>query len=197
MIFGDECFHIRRSGVRLDQCSCVGDFVVSLIFGSYFYGSTTIRMSTRRLPVLLFVSRFECPFVSCCLLRSVPMVAEGVIYFVCVQWHISSMRLRGLSATLSAHGYVKGYSVDCFCPDISYILYMSVSCPSGLCLSASLPLVTSQARLESDVLEPQPGVTAGFAVCSRLWVFRTGIQWSLLSPVSRLGSALGLRLSSC
>ena len=38
---------------------------------------------------------------------------------------------------------------------------MSVSFPSGLCLSASLPLVTSQARLESDVLEPQPGVTAG------------------------------------
>ena len=28
--------------------------------------------------------------------------------------------------------------------------------------TASLPLVTSQARLESDVLEPQPGVTAGF-----------------------------------
>ena len=38
---------------------------------------------------------------------------------------------------------------------------MTVSCPSGLCLSASLPLVTSQARLESDVLDPQPGVTAG------------------------------------
>ena len=39
---------------------------------------------------------------------------------------------------------------------------MTVSCPSGRCLSASHPLVTSQARLESDVLEPQPGVTAGF-----------------------------------
>ena len=38
---------------------------------------------------------------------------------------------------------------------------MTVSCPSGLCLSASLPLVTSQARLESDVLDPQPGVTDG------------------------------------
>ena len=37
---------------------------------------------------------------------------------------------------------------------------MTASCPSGLCLSASLPLVTSRARLESDVLEPQPGVTA-------------------------------------
>ena len=50
--------------------------------------------------------------------------------------------------------------ITCF--DISYFYYMSVSCPSGLCFSASLPLITSQARLESDVLEPQPGVTAGF-----------------------------------
>ena len=64
---------------------------------------------------------------------------------------------------------------------------MSVSCPAGLCLSASLPLVTSQARLESDVLEPQPGVTAGFAACSRLWVVRTGILWSLLPSLNRLG----------
>ena len=64
---------------------------------------------------------------------------------------------------------------------------MSISCPSGLCLSASLPLVTSQARLESDVLEPQPGVTAGFAVCSRLWVVRTGILRSLLTSLNRLG----------
>ena len=31
------------------------------------------------------------------------------------------------------------------------------------------------------------------AVCPRLWLFRTGFQRSLLSPVSRLGSALGLR----
>ena len=69
VIFGDECFHIRRSGVRLVQCSCVGAFVVGLIiFGSYYYGSTTFRMSTRRLPVILFVSRFECSLypVVCC-----------------------------------------------------------------------------------------------------------------------------------
>ena len=38
---------------------------------------------------------------------------------------------------------------------------MSVSCSSGLCSLPSLPQVTSQARLESDVREPQPGVTAG------------------------------------
>ena len=64
---------------------------------------------------------------------------------------------------------------------------MSVSCPSGLCSLTSLPQVTSQARLESVVLEPQPGVTAGFAVCSRLWVVRTGILQSLLTSLNRLG----------
>ena len=85
VIFGDECFHIRRSGVRLDQCSCVGAFVIGLIiFGSDFYGSTTFRMSTRQLPVILFVSRFEYPFISCCLLHGVPIVAGGVFYFICV-----------------------------------------------------------------------------------------------------------------
>ena len=94
VIFGDECFHIRWSGVRLDQCSCVGAFIIGLIiFGSYFYSSTTFRMSTRRLPVLLFASCFECPFISCCSLRGVPMVAEGDIYFVCVHWHVSNIRL--------------------------------------------------------------------------------------------------------
>ena len=38
---------------------------------------------------------------------------------------------------------------------------MSVSCPSGLCSLTSLLQVTSQAWLESDVRDPQPGVTAG------------------------------------
>ena len=64
------------------------------------------------------------------------MVAEGEIYFVCMQWHVSnirlfhsfcesssSRRLRGLSANLTVRGYVKGYSVDCYCSDISYIHY--------------------------------------------------------------------------
>ena len=42
--------------------------------------------------------------------------------------------------------------------------------------AALLPLVTSLAILHCDVLEPQPGVTTVKAVCSWLWVFRTGIQ---------------------
>ena len=57
MFFGDECFSFRWSGVHLDQCSCIGALVVDLvIFGNYVYGSTTFRMSTRWLPVILFVS---------------------------------------------------------------------------------------------------------------------------------------------
>ena len=94
VFFGDECFIFRRSGVRLDQCSCISAYVVGLIiFGSYFYGSPTCRMSTRRLPVILFVSRIEYPFISCCLLRGVPVVAGGGFYFVCVLWHVSNLRL--------------------------------------------------------------------------------------------------------
>ena len=60
---------IRLCGVRLTQCSYVDAFVVDLVIhGCSFYGSTTFRMSTRRLPVILFVSRFECPLypVVCC-----------------------------------------------------------------------------------------------------------------------------------
>ena len=170
VFFGDECFNFRRYGVRLDQCSCIGAYVVGLIiFGRYFYGSTNCRMSTRWLPVILFVSRIEYPFISCCLLRGVPVVAGGGFYFVCVLWRVSNLSLINsllliiiLLPPPSAlrqprrSRLCSGLSVDCYCPDISYFHSMTVSCPSGLCLSASLPLVTSH------VLEPQSGVTVGF-----------------------------------
>ena len=133
VFFGDECFFFCRFGVRLDQCSCIGAYVVGLIiFGRYFYGSTTCRMSTRRLPVILFVSRIEYPFIFCCLLRRVPVVAGGAftlyayigmsvisdsLIVFCSSY--SSYCLRGPSANLATRGYVTGYSVDCYCPDIS------------------------------------------------------------------------------
>ena len=66
VFFGDECF-LFAGRVRLDQCSCIGAYVVGLIiFGSSFYGSYTFRMSTRRLPVILFVSRIHLYCVVCC-----------------------------------------------------------------------------------------------------------------------------------
>ena len=94
VFFGDMSFFFHRPGVRLDQCSCIGAYVVELIiFGRYFYGSATCKMSTGRLPVILFVSRIEYPFISCCLLRGVPVVAGGSFYFVCVHWHVRNIRL--------------------------------------------------------------------------------------------------------
>ena len=51
---------IRLYRVRLTQCSCVDVSSLDLIIhGCTLYGSSSSRMSTRRLPVILFVSRFE------------------------------------------------------------------------------------------------------------------------------------------
>ena len=131
VFFGDECLSFRQSGVCLDQCSCFGAFVVGLIiFGSHFYGSTTFRMSTRRLPVILFGSCLSIhfyPVVCCaeCLLWpeeaftlyayvGMSVIEDSLIVFCSSS---SSYRLRGLSADRTACGYVKGYSVNCCCPD--------------------------------------------------------------------------------
>ena len=84
--FGNECFIFRWSGVRITLCSDIDAYVVGfIIFGSSFCGSNIFRMSARRLPVILFLSRIEYPFISCCLLRGVPMVAGEDFYFVCVR----------------------------------------------------------------------------------------------------------------
>ena len=102
-------------------------------------------------------------------------MAGGGYYFVCVMSHVSNLRLVhslliiilllpppcALRSLLRTRLLFAVSSVTCYCTYLSYFHSMTVSCPSGLCLSASLPLVTSQARLESDVLDPQPGVTAG------------------------------------
>ena len=135
-------------GFVLDQCSCIGAFVVGLfIFGHYIYGSTTFRMSTRRLPVMLFVSRSSIhlyPVVCCAECLWWPEEAftlytyldMSVIYGLLIVFCSSSSSycLRGLSANLTARGYVKGYSVNCCCPVLATFITMSVSCPSGLCL---------------------------------------------------------------
>ena len=102
-------------------------------------------------------------------------MAGGSSYFVCVISHVSHLRLIhshliiilllpppcALRNLLRTRLLFAVSSVDCYCIYLRYFHSMTVSCPSGLCLSASLPLVTSQARLESDVLDLQPGVTAG------------------------------------
>ena len=76
--------------VRLTQCSCVDAFVVDLIIhGCSFYGSTTFRMSTRRLPVLLFVSsaHYILLFVARCAYGG-----RGGKLFNCAQWRVNILR---------------------------------------------------------------------------------------------------------
>ena len=67
--------------LRFEQCSFVVAFVDGLfIHGCSFYGSTTLRMSTRRLSVMLFVFSFRVTVTSCYLLRGVPVVVEEFLF---------------------------------------------------------------------------------------------------------------------
>ena len=136
---------IRLYGVRLTQCSYVDAFVVDLVIhGCSLYGSTTFRMSTRRLPVILFVFSFRVTVISCCLLHGVPMVAEEVYcliapdgesifydFFIVFYLLSSSRRIHRLSANLTARAYIRVVMLTVFCFDISYFYYMSVCCPSS------------------------------------------------------------------
>ena len=66
--------------------------------------------------------------------------------FIVFYYLSSSRRLHRLSTTLTARAYIR-----------VVILYNFIICQ----FAALFPLVTSQAWLRSDVLEPQPGVTTG------------------------------------
>ena len=65
----------------------------------------------------------------------------------------SSHRLHRISTTLTARAYIRVVILTVFI----IILYNFIICQ----FAALFPLVTSQAWLRSDVLEPQPGVTTG------------------------------------
>ena len=127
-----------------------------------FYGSITFRMSTRRLYVILFVFSFRVTVYHniCCVVsyggRGAfiyfrPTACKFFTRLVIVFYYLSSSRrLHRLSTNLTARAYIRVVLLTVF----SYnILLLLVCCP--------FPLVTSQAWLRSDVLEPQPGVTTG------------------------------------
>ena len=134
---------IRLYRVRLTQCSCVDAFVVDLVIhGCAFYGSTSFKMSTRRLPVILFVSRFECPFypvVYCMMCLWWPrrfMVSLRQTACQCFTTFSESFTYYpppgvsiGYPPTYRSR-LCKGCYVNWFCYHISYLCYMSVCCPS-------------------------------------------------------------------
>ena len=121
-------------------------------------------MSTRRLSVMLFVFSFRVTVTSCYLLRGVPVVAEEVLFTCarrCVNFTTflslfllsSSRRLHRLSTNLTARAYIRVVILTVFLMILyNFIIWL---------FAALFPLVTSQAWLRSDVLEPQPGLTTG------------------------------------
>ena len=76
------------------------------------------------------------------------------IYTTCLSlYYLSpSRRLHRFSTNLTARAYIRVVLITVFSYHILYFI-MPVCCP--------FPLVTSQAWLRSDVLEPQPGVITG------------------------------------
>ena len=106
------------------------------------------------------------PIISCCLLHGVPMVAEEVYCFIApdgvslfydffrVFYLLSSSRcLHRLSANLTARDYIRVVMLTVFVMTLAICIICQ--------FAALLLLVTSQTRPRSDVLEPQPGITAG------------------------------------
>ena len=153
---------IRLCRVRLTQCSCVDAFVVDLVIhGCAFIGSTFFRMSTRWLPVILFVSHFKCPLypiVYCmvCLwwprrfivsLR--PTVCQYFTTFSESYLLSSSRRLHRLSANLTARAYIRVVMLTVFVMTLAICI---------ICQLAALPpLVTSQAYIQVETsLNPNP-----------------------------------------
>ena len=80
----------------------------------------------------------------CCLLRGAPMVAEGEIYFVCVQWHVSIIRFfhsllliiplppLGSPSTSPLAVILRVIQLTVIVLTLAIFITMSVSCPSGL-----------------------------------------------------------------
>ena len=74
-----SCVTIGLIRLRFEQCSFVDGLFIN---GCFFYGSNTLKISTRRLSVMLFVFSFRVTVTSCYLLRGVPVVAEEFfVYF--------------------------------------------------------------------------------------------------------------------
>ena len=147
---------IRLYRVRLTQCSCVDASSLDLIIrGCTLYGSSFCRMSTRRLPVLLFVSRFECTLY------------PVVYWLVCLwwpRWLVITLRLKACNfddffkvfCLLSSSRLLHRLSNILTARDIvRAVLFTDSFITLAICIicqfAAPPPLVTSQTLHSLDV----------------------------------------------
>ena len=185
---------IRLYRVCLTQCSCVDAFVVNLIIpGCAFYGSTYFRMSTRRLPVILFVSHFEWPLYPVVYCMVCAYGGRGGLLFHCARRRVNILRLfqsllliillppppSAIRQPYRSRLY-NGCYVNCFYYDISYLYYMSVCCPSSAGYQSGL-------YKSRDVHECQPGVTTGESRMFQALVVLDQYPAGLSASLHRLG----------
>ena len=75
------CYADSPYWVCLTQCSCIDVSSLDLVIhGCTLYGSSSSRMSTRRLPVITLCFSFRVHIISCFVLLGVSMVAKEVCY---------------------------------------------------------------------------------------------------------------------
>ena len=140
-----SCVTIGLIRLRFEQCSFVDGLFIN---GCSFCGSNTLRMTTRRLSVMLFVFSFQVTVTSCYLLRGVPGVAEEFLFTSarrrvnCTTFHsllliILLPHLHRLSTNLTTRAYIRVVILTVFL----IILYNFIICQ----FAALFPLVTSQA----------------------------------------------------
>ena len=82
-----------------------------------------------------------------------PMACQFYDFFIVFYLLSSSRRLHRLSANLTARTYIR--------VDLLTVFVMTLDNYIICQFAAPFPLVTCQAWLRSDVLEPQPSITAG------------------------------------
>ena len=132
-------------------CSHVDAFIVDLVIhGCSLYGSTTFRMSTRRLPVILsFLVSSDCYillFVAWCAYGG-----RGGLLFHCTRWRVnisdffrvfclssSSRRLHRLSANLTALAYIRVVQLTVFVMTLANFITCQLAALQVCVFSASL-----------------------------------------------------------
>ena len=82
-----------------------------------------------------------------------PMACQFYDFFIVFYLLSSSRRLHRLSTNLTARAYIRVVMLTVFVMTLATFIICQ--------FTALLPLVPSQTWLRSDVLEPQPGLTAG------------------------------------
>ena len=109
--------HLYR--VRLTQCSCVDISSLDLVIhGCTLYGSSSSRMSTRRLPVITLCFSFRVHIISCFVLLGVSMVPRRFVINLRLQAYHDWMTFFKIFSLLSSSCHLHRLSINITARDL-------------------------------------------------------------------------------